>query len=236
MKTCIICRLEKTEFSDEHVIPDSMKGYYHIYTVCKTCNSDLGTKVDSKLVNHKFIEFQRHLLGIKGKSGAIPNPFAGTQTLRDDPEQKVIVTFDEKGQLTPRLLPKIPIINSGEKIENLTFTLDAKDIHLKDKIIDKILKRNGIDKSRLNYLGQKEHLSIFLFGLGIFCLGSAIFCLGLAIILFDLGIIRFGLAIIRFGYFAFQNPYFAFQTLQLPFQTQNSKLGTRNSKLRTVCT
>ena len=136
MRTCIICRQEKTEFSDEHVIPDSMKGYYHIYTVCKTCNSDLGTKVDSKLVNHKFIEFHRYLLGIKGKSGAIPNPFAGTQTLIDDPEQKVIVEIDEKGQFTPRLLPKIPSISPSDKIENIKLTLDARDIHLKDKIIE----------------------------------------------------------------------------------------------------
>lgn len=156
MKLCIICRKEKEEFSDEHVIPDSIKGYYHIYTVCKTCNSDLGTRVDSKLVNHKFIEFQRHLLGIKGKSGAIPNPFSGTQTIKDDPEQKVIVTFDEKGQLIPKLLPKIPNITSPDDLENYSFTIDASDLHLKDKIIEKILKRNGIDKSRVNFQEQRE--------------------------------------------------------------------------------
>lgn len=156
MKLCIICRKEKQEFSDEHVIPDSIKGYYHIYTVCKTCNSDLGANVDSKLVNHKFIEFQRHLLGIKGKSGAIPNPFSGTQTIKDDPEQKVMVTFDEKGQLIPKLLPKIPNIKSPDDLENYSFTIDASDLHLKDKIIEKILKRNGIDKSRLNFQEQRE--------------------------------------------------------------------------------
>lgn len=156
MKLCIICRKEKEEFSDEHVIPDSIKGYYHIYTVCKTCNSDLGTKVDSKLVNHKFIEFQRHLLGIKGKSGSIPNPFSGTQTIKDDPKQKVIVTFDEKGQLIPKLLPKIPNIKNPDDLENYSFTIDASDLHLKDKIIEKILKRNGIDKSRVNFQEQRE--------------------------------------------------------------------------------
>ncbi|WP_276979928.1 HNH endonuclease [Flavobacterium filum] len=156
MKLCIICRKEKEEFSDEHVIPDSIKGYYHIYTVCKTCNSDLGTKVDSKLVNHKFIEFQRHLLGIKGKSGAIPNPFSGTQTIKDDPEQKVIVTFDDKGQLIPKLLPKIPNITNPDDLANYSFTIDASDLHLKDKIIEKILKRNGIDKSRVNFQEQRE--------------------------------------------------------------------------------
>lgn len=156
MSLCIICRKEKTEFSDEHVIPDSLKGYYHIYIVCKTCNSDLGTNVDTKLVNHKFIEFQRHLLGIKGKSGAIPNPFAGTQTIKDDPEQKVIVTFDEKGHLIPKLLPKIPSIKNPEDLQNYSFSIDASDLHLKDKIIEKILKRNGIDKSRVNFQEQRK--------------------------------------------------------------------------------
>jgi len=64
MDTCIICRKETNDFSDEHVIPDSLGGYYHIYSVCKTCNSDLGSNVDSDLVNHKFSDFQRYLLGI----------------------------------------------------------------------------------------------------------------------------------------------------------------------------
>ncbi|HSC54475.1 MAG TPA: HNH endonuclease [Phnomibacter sp.] len=156
MKLCIICRKENEEFSDEHVIPDSIKGHYHIYTVCKTCNSDLGTMVDSKLVNHKLIEFQRHLLGIKGKSGTIPNPFSGVQTIKDDPEQKVIVTFDEKGQLITKLLPKIPKIKNPDDLKNYSFSIDANDLHLKDKIIEKILKRNGIDKSSVHFQEKRE--------------------------------------------------------------------------------
>lgn len=67
MKKCIICRQPTTSFSDEHVIPDAIGGYYHIYSVCKECNSDMGSLVDSKLTNHKFMEFQRRLYGLKGK-------------------------------------------------------------------------------------------------------------------------------------------------------------------------
>lgn len=67
MKKCIICRKNRVEFSDEHVIPDSINGYYHIYTVCKTCNSKLGQYIDEPLTNHKFMEFQRNIRRIPGK-------------------------------------------------------------------------------------------------------------------------------------------------------------------------
>lgn len=62
---CIICREETDSFSDEHVIPDTLGGYYHIYTVCKDCNSDLGSDVDSKLVNHRFADFQSGLTPVQ---------------------------------------------------------------------------------------------------------------------------------------------------------------------------
>ena len=69
METCIICRKEKEnkEFSDEHVIPDSLGGVYHIYNVCKECNSRLGDKIDIHLVNNIFSIIKREQLGIKGK-------------------------------------------------------------------------------------------------------------------------------------------------------------------------
>lgn len=149
MKTCIICRKEKNDFNDEHVIPDSIQGYYHIDKVCTDCNSKLGTNIDNKLTNHKFIEFQRHLLNIKGKSGNVPNPFKGTHTLKDEPEQKVIVDFDEEGKLIPRLLPNIPDFKKDPLTDSFTIKIDKKDEKNLDKIVDKILNRNGLDKSKI---------------------------------------------------------------------------------------
>lgn len=67
MTTCIICRLEKDNMSDEHVIPDSLGGYYHVHTVCRDCNSLLGTKVDTHLINNKFGELYRSRYNLKGK-------------------------------------------------------------------------------------------------------------------------------------------------------------------------
>lgn len=62
MNKCIICREKKDNLSDEHVIPDSIQGYYHIYNVCYDCNLKMGKFVDPKITNHKFIELQRFLL------------------------------------------------------------------------------------------------------------------------------------------------------------------------------
>ena len=111
MKECIICRTKKEtdKFNDEHVIPDSLGGYYHIDTVCIDCNSNLGTRVDSKLVNHKFADFQRYILGIKGKSGGIPNPFSGTHSFSDKPEQKVQVRLDSDNKVIPYIIPVVKL-------------------------------------------------------------------------------------------------------------------------------
>ncbi|MDC5690016.1 HNH endonuclease, partial [Acinetobacter baumannii] len=74
--TCIICRKIKknSERSDEHVIPDSLNGYYHIFSLCLICNRNLGSTVDSPLLEVKLTEFYRFVEGIKGKGGGLPNP------------------------------------------------------------------------------------------------------------------------------------------------------------------
>ena len=74
---CIICHQDNQELSDEHVIPEAIGGYYHIYNVCKDCNSKLGDHVDNLLLNHWFIKAARHEKGFKGYKGYIPNPLVG---------------------------------------------------------------------------------------------------------------------------------------------------------------
>lgn len=149
MKTCIICRLSKEDFNDEHVIPDSIGGYYHIRSVCTDCNSKLGGKIDNKLTNHLFVEFQRNLLQIKGKSGHIPDPLRGTYSIQGEPGYKVLLEADEDGQLTPRLLPSVSEINAKSLIDGFTIRIDKKDEKDMDKILDKVLKRNGLDRSKI---------------------------------------------------------------------------------------
>ena len=69
---CIICHQDNQELSDEHVIPEAIGGYYHIYNVCKDCNSKLGDHVDKLLLNHWFIKAARDEKGFKGYKGYIP--------------------------------------------------------------------------------------------------------------------------------------------------------------------
>jgi hypothetical protein len=164
MKTCIICRLPKEDFNDEHVIPDAIQGYYHIRSVCRDCNSTMGSKIDSKLTNHKFMEFQRELLGIKGKSGNIPNPMAGTHALEKDPTQKVQIHVDKRGHWKPRLLPKVP--DKAAVNGSFSITIDQNDKAQLEKIVEKFLKRNGIPKERvkmeITYNSTKEPILVDL--------------------------------------------------------------------------
>ena len=147
MNKCIICRKIKSDFNDEHVIPDSIQGYYHIKKVCKDCNSKMGSKIDDKLTNHKFIEFQRNLLELKGKSGAIPNPFSGTHTIQDDPEQKIQLIIDKDGKFIPKFIPKVP--KTSTITDKFTIVIDKKEETQLNIIVDKFLQRNGISKNNI---------------------------------------------------------------------------------------
>lgn len=137
---CIICRQDNVELSDEHVIPDALGGHYHIYKVCKVCNSNLGEAVDTHLTNHLFIQFARNKHRLEGKKHHIPNPLVGPGILNDG--TKVRVEEDENGVLYPYVIPKSPQIDENGV---LNISVDAKDEALVGKMISKFLKRNGYD-------------------------------------------------------------------------------------------
>ncbi len=144
MRKCIICRMDKSEdlFNDEHVIPDSISGYYHINKVCKECNSKIGSKIDSHLTNHLLIEFQRHLLKIKGKKGKVPNPLKGTHEVKET-GQKVRLDLDSEGKFAPRYFPLIPqSINDSQP-----FIIDARDKSKIEPIIKGFAKKQGLSRS-----------------------------------------------------------------------------------------
>lgn len=145
---CIICGNPAADLTDEHVIPDSIGGYYHIYSVCKDCNSKLGDNVDTHLVNHWLIQGKRHLLKIPGKSGNIPNPLVGRGILESG--EMVTLVEDVNGIVHPRIIPSKPVITKDENgnILNIQLTLDKADEKNVSKILNTICKRNGIDLSK----------------------------------------------------------------------------------------
>lgn len=149
MKECIICREHKSEFSDEHVIPETIGGYYHINSVCKDCNSNMGRLIDYRITNHAFIRFQRLLLDIKVRHKPSVNPFNGVHTLESQPEEKVQVRIDDNGELKPYLLPKVPRIQPDASVGEFTIVLDKKDADNIDTIIQKICDRNGVPRDNI---------------------------------------------------------------------------------------
>ena len=160
MKRCIICRKERSSFSDEHVIPKALGGFYHVHSVCKSCNSHLGAKVDSKLVNHKFAEFQRMIDGLKGRSGQLPNPFSGTYTQLSDEDKEdkpVKVRLNESGKFVPYLIPKISHMSEEDGTRIITVSIDASDDL--DNILTKLSKRLKIPVSQMLTLGEMRTVS-----------------------------------------------------------------------------
>ncbi len=160
MAECIICRLEKNKFNDEHVIPDALGGYYHIKTVCTDCNSKLGTNVDSKLVNHAFSKFQRYLLNLKGKASKAPNPFAGDHELEGMEGEKVQLR-DDSGRLIPYIIPSVKYTQKAAGEETLVqITLDSSDEKQIDTILAKISKKYKVPVDELKRRQNRTNHSI----------------------------------------------------------------------------
>lgn len=146
---CIICRNDKEDMSDEHVIPDSMGGFYHIFNVCKTCNSRMGEKVDSPLVNHKLTELYRFAQEIEGKSGSIPNPFSGIFMEEGNPKVKARVDVNKEGKLEVLYHPVIKLKEDAGVVQSIEIAVDSKDEGMIDGILQKIIKRKGISESAI---------------------------------------------------------------------------------------
>lgn len=66
---CIICNNDKepSEFSKEHVIPESAGSSYFIDTVCKDCNNLLGRTIDNKFLDNFFVKLYLSKFNIKIK-------------------------------------------------------------------------------------------------------------------------------------------------------------------------
>jgi len=147
---CIICRINKdpSHMSDEHVIPDSLGGYYHIYNVCTPCNSKLGQTVDGPLVNHKLTELYRFIHQRAGKTGAIPNPFAGAISVAENPSIRARATTDDEGNLSFTLLPNVRVQEADGSAVSIEISVDAREEGSIQEILDKKLERMGIDPAR----------------------------------------------------------------------------------------
>lgn len=151
---CIICHRDAVELSDEHVIPEAIGGYYHIYSVCKECNSHLGDNVDIHLLNHWFIKAARHTKRLAGKTNKVPNPLVGGGVMEDG--TKVRLEEDKSGKIVAHILAQSPVFTSDGKTGNISFSIDAKDEKQIDQIVQKVMTRNGIDPTNVKVVKQQK--------------------------------------------------------------------------------
>ncbi len=136
---CIICRKKNVLRSDEHIIPMSLGGYAHTWNVCKDCNSNFGSFVDKKLINHYLITWERYFYKLKGESKkAVKSPLEGTFAGADGEPYRVI---EENGFMVPHMLrPTFTLTPDGKQV---TMAVDPKTKDPK-KILEKYCKDNGL--------------------------------------------------------------------------------------------
>ncbi|GAH55771.1 unnamed protein product [marine sediment metagenome] len=106
---CIICKEDKNieENTIEHVFPEAIGGTLTIFNVCKTCNSWLGSDVDSYLTNNFFFQAECQNLKLALKNGKIPN-ILKKGSLETDQDRPVYYIMDEEGNpkelyVTPKI-------------------------------------------------------------------------------------------------------------------------------------
>ena len=153
---CIICHRDGQEMSDEHVIPEAIGGYYHIYSVCKDCNSKLGYQVDKHLLNNWFTDAKRNEHNLPGKSGKVPHPLIAEGTLEDG--RRVRMEKDEEGHLYPYLIPDAPVVSDDGR--TIQFSVDSRDTKNIDKMVNAILKRKGWSGKKITMESSLQHVTI----------------------------------------------------------------------------
>lgn len=116
--------------------------------VCHSCNSTLGSRVDSALSDFLPIRQRRAELGLTGNSETSPNPFemlTGVATLAGEDGRRIKTKFDPiTGKLDHRLLHHAAEVElpSGQKVRQIS--IDARDKDQIPKIIQRERKRHGL--------------------------------------------------------------------------------------------
>lgn len=101
MSKCIICGQEIDKECEEHIIPYALGNkHFIIRSVCKTCNSLMGEKIDAEITDSLSGKIVRSQYGIKGHSKKEPNPFKEGETSDGD---RIRLSPDFK----PNLVPKV---------------------------------------------------------------------------------------------------------------------------------
>jgi hypothetical protein len=139
--TCIICRKNNIELTDEHIIPKAIGGNYHIYSVCKVCNSKLGELVDIKLSDHIIVKFWRERYNIPGKTGKIPSFFNQVVHPENDNDRKMKLYKDTNGEIKLKYINDVKKEINEDGTGKISISVDDSDKDDLAKIKETFIKR-----------------------------------------------------------------------------------------------
>lgn len=144
---CIFCTQDRPP-SIEHIFPLAIGGKITTDRVCAACNSTLGSRVDSALINFLPIQTRRAELGLVGHGGQPPSLFEmllGEQTVVGRDANRIRTTLDKAtGKLDLRQLYHSTDVTTPDGNEARQITLDARDADQIPKIIQRERKRHGL--------------------------------------------------------------------------------------------
>lgn len=143
---CLIC-LEERPGTVEHVFPLAIGGSFTTDRLCADCNSLLGRTVDTALIKHPFIAFQRSRFDLPGNSGQVPDgarELIGNAFVADESGQRVRVSTRADGVVDPRLVHHEQTLVDERGEVGRRVSIDARDAHLLPKIIGRQRKREGL--------------------------------------------------------------------------------------------
>lgn len=142
---CIFCLRTDVVLSEEHVFPEAIGGTITIHSVCRGCNSRLGTEVDAPLCDDWLFKAQRYFLRLAGKTGKVPNIFEEGEIV-DGNGQKVRVKQDGAGRVgTIELVPlkfEVPRGTDGI-LRGFTLSVDETQEDQVPAMIAKIAEREA---------------------------------------------------------------------------------------------
>ena len=128
---CSFCLCEK-EPSKEHIIPYALGGSFTTFSVCKNCNSSLGSTIDNKFIDNIFNRLSRCQTGLAGQNGGRIRSIYDHSTgeLKDC---GVVFHGDRDGQ--PNINQKIDVeVTSAEVRVNAVFPTWADSKRIKGSI------------------------------------------------------------------------------------------------------
>lgn len=141
-EVCYICGKPKFKTNNEDVFPAAIGGGYIINKFCAICNSIFGKRVDAPFINLFSIGRSKLSENIKRGVRDIKDPFK--ENIITINGKKFTTQMNSNGEGVPRLIPIIPNLDTIEKGEKFEIEVDARDMHIPKKIVEKLLKKHGL--------------------------------------------------------------------------------------------